>query len=110
MDTGESKFGLIKNHGLIVNHKAVLRIMRKAGIISAIRRRRQYRHLKEQLHKYPNVFDRDFSADKLNTKWVTDITYIHTAQGSSLSICYKRFIGWSLLSDIELQRRKLFSL
>jgi transposase InsO family protein len=55
--------------------------MRKAGISSVIRRRRQYRHLKEQLHKYPNVFDRDFSADKPNTKWVTDITYIHTAQG-----------------------------
>lgn len=55
--------------------------MRKAGISSVIRRRRQYRRLKEQLHKYPNVLDQDFCAVKPNTKWVTDITYIHTAQG-----------------------------
>lgn len=68
-------------HGIRVNHKAVLRLMRKAGISSVIRSRRKYRNLKEQLHKYPNVLNREFRADRPNTKWVTDITYIHTTQG-----------------------------
>jgi transposase InsO family protein len=35
----------------------------------------------EQIHKYENLINRDFSADRPNTKWVTDISYIHTGQG-----------------------------
>ena len=35
----------------------------------------------EQLHKYDNILNRDFTADRPNQKWVTDISYIHTTQG-----------------------------
>ena len=31
--------------------------------------------------KYPNLLNRDFSAERPNQKWVTDISYIHTKQG-----------------------------
>ena len=34
------------------------------------------------LHKYDNLLDRDFSADRPNQKWVTDISYIKTGQGT----------------------------
>ena len=33
------------------------------------------------LHKYPNLLNRDFKADRPNQKWVTDISYIPTKQG-----------------------------
>jgi Transposase and inactivated derivatives len=33
------------------------------------------------LHKYPNLLDRQFTAERPNQKWVTDISYIHTGQG-----------------------------
>lgn len=72
---------LENKHAIRINHKAVLRLMRKAGISSDIRRRRKYRNLKDQLHRYPNILNREFSSDRPNTKWVTDITYIHTHQG-----------------------------
>lgn len=75
------KIWLQRKHRLEINHKTILRVMRKAGISSVIRRRRKYMHCSEELHKYPNVLNRDFKADRANRKWVTDITYIHTRQG-----------------------------
>lgn len=72
----------LKNHyGLVVNHKAVYRIMRKLGIQSVARRRRSYTHYSDAIHRYENVLNRDFKAQRPNQKWVTDITYIHTDQG-----------------------------
>lgn len=34
----------------------------------------------QQLHKYENLLNREFHTDKPNSKWVTDISYIHTRQ------------------------------
>jgi len=66
---------------LYCNPKTVLRVMRKYGLLSEIRRRRKYKHMGQQLHVYANHLNRDFHANKPNQKWVTDISYIHTAQG-----------------------------
>ena len=54
--------------------------MQKYGLLSVIRRKK-YRNYWEHLHKYPNLLNRDFSAQRPNQKWVTDISYIHTKQG-----------------------------
>ena len=35
----------------------------------------------QQVHKYKNLLNREFHADRPNSKWVTDISYIHTKQG-----------------------------
>ena len=35
----------------------------------------------QQLHRYENLLNREFQADRPNHKWVTDISYIHTGQG-----------------------------
>ena len=67
--------------GIHHNPKTVLRVMNKYGLLSEIRRRKKYRVMGQQLHKYENILNRDFTADRPNQKWVTDISYIHTAQG-----------------------------
>lgn len=72
---------LRKHYGLVVNHKAVYRIMKKLGIQSVSRRRRPYIHYSDAIHRYENTLNREFKADRPNHKWVTDITYIHTEQG-----------------------------
>ena len=72
----------LERHGQRVNHKAVLRIMNKYGLLAQIRRRRKYQQMSEQLHRYPNLLNRDFSAIKPNEKWATDISYIKTLQGT----------------------------
>lgn len=72
-----------QKRGVIINHKAVLRLMNKVGIRSIARKRRVYRKLEECQghHRYPNILNRDFTASRPNQKWVTDVTYIHTRQG-----------------------------
>lgn len=62
------------------NPKTVLRVMQKYNLLSVIRRKK-YRYYSQALHKYPNLLNRDFKAERPNQKWVTDISYIHTAQG-----------------------------
>ena len=72
---------LEREYGLVINPKTVLRVMNKYGLLSEIRRRRKYIQMSQQLHKYDNLFSRNFQANKPNQKWVTDISYIHTNQG-----------------------------
>jgi putative transposase len=66
-----------------MNHKTVLRLMRKLGIRSVARKRKfQTRaEVVARLHYYPNQLNRNFSATHPNQKWLTDVTYIHTDQG-----------------------------
>ena len=61
--------------------KTVLRIMKKYDLLSEIRRRRKWQQMGQQIHKYKNLLNREFYADRPNSKWVTDISYIHTNQG-----------------------------
>ena len=63
------------------NPKTVLRVMKKYGLLSEIRRRRKWVSLGQQVHKYENLLKRQFRAEYPNTKWVTDISYIHTKEG-----------------------------
>ena len=63
------------------NPKTILRIMKKYGLLSEIRRRRKWQQMGQQLHKYENLLNREFQTDRPNHKWVTDISYIHTGQG-----------------------------
>lgn len=62
------------------NPKTILRVMQKYNLLSVVRRKK-YRNYSNVLHKYANLLNRDFKADKPNLKWVTDISYIHTSQG-----------------------------
>ena len=70
----------LERKGIYHNPKTILRVMQKYGLLSVIRRKK-YRNYGDYLHKYPNLLNRDFSAERPNQKWVTDISYIHTKQG-----------------------------
>ncbi len=61
--------------------KTVLRVMQKYNLLSVVRRKK-YRNYGECLHRYPNLLNRDFKAERPNQKWVTDISYIKTGQGT----------------------------
>ena len=71
----------LKSQNIFCNPKTVLRIMKKYDLLSEIRRRRKWQQMGQQIHKYKNLLNREFSADRPNSKWVTDISYIHTKQG-----------------------------
>ena len=46
---------------MLVNTKAILRVMRKLNLLSVIRRRRPYTRYHQAIHKYPNLLNRSFS-------------------------------------------------
>ena len=71
----------LKDRNIKRNPKTVLRVMKKYGLLSEIRRRKKWVNLGQQVHKYENLLARQFCADRPNTKWVTDISYIHTKEG-----------------------------
>ena len=54
--------------------------MNKYNLLSVIRRKRYVKY-GEYLHRYPNLLNRNFTAERPNQKWVTDISYIRTGQG-----------------------------
>jgi transposase InsO family protein len=82
---------LSEKRAVIINHKAVLRLMNRLGIHSIARRRKMAIKMSQLpiYHRYENVLNRDFTATRPNQKWVTDITYIATQQ------------GWAYLSTIK---------
>ena len=71
----------LRDRNIQRNPKTVLRIMKKYSLLSEIRRRRKWVNLGQQMHKYENLLNRQFLTNKPNTKWVTDISYIHTKEG-----------------------------
>lgn len=71
----------LEGQGIHRNPKTVLRIMKKYGILSEIRRKRKWQNLGQQVHRYKNLLDRQFCADRPNSKWVTDISYIQAKEG-----------------------------
>jgi len=65
----------LERKGVHHNTKTILRVMHKYSLLSVVRRRR-YCNYSQALHRYENLLNRDFHADKPNQKWVTDISYI----------------------------------
>lgn len=71
----------LESQGIHRNPKTVLRVMKKYNLLSEIRRPKKWIQMGHQLHKYENLLNQNFQADRPNSKWVTDISYIHTSQG-----------------------------
>ena len=72
----------LKEKNIYRNPKTILRIMRKYELLSEIRRKHKWRQMGQQLRKCENLLNRQFTADQPNRKWVTDISYIQTKQGT----------------------------
>ena len=71
---------LARKKQICCNPKTVLRVMRKYDLLSEVRRKK-YHPCGQQLHRYTNLLNRHFQAERPNSKWVTDISYIPTEQG-----------------------------
>lgn len=78
----EGKYGyrqiqmfLLKDYGVLANHKKVLRLMQEMGLRSRIRRKRRHVHESTTGSRVAeNLLHRNFQAGKPNQKWVTDVT------------------------------------
>ncbi|QVK21782.1 IS3 family transposase [Mycoplasmatota bacterium] len=65
---------VLRNEGLVINHKKVYRLMKSLGLVAKIRVKK-YRSYKREVGKIANnELNRDFSTNTFKEKLVTDIT------------------------------------
>jgi putative transposase len=92
----------LNRSGTSVSKGTVARIMQKNGIKSRVKKK--YKATTNSNHKLPvaeNILNREFSAEKRNQKWVSDITYIGTDEGwlylaGILDLCDGALVGYSM--------------
>jgi transposase InsO family protein len=92
----------LKADGFCVGKTRVERAMRGMGLTPPSSRR--FRHTTIQdasAVPAPNELDRDFTASRPNERWVTDITYVWTAEGWAylaviLDLFSRAVVGWAI--------------
>jgi transposase InsO family protein len=98
---------LQQKQGVVINPKAVLRLMHKLNIRSCARRRRIGWNGAAELgivHRYPNRLGRDFVARRPNQKWVTDVTFVALRGGwGYLSVIKDLFDGFIIAHEFGRQ-------
>ena len=72
----------LRAHKVRCSEKRVARLMRLHGLRGRQTRRYRSTTKRNRAHRVaPNLLQRDFAAERLNQKWVADITYISTGEG-----------------------------
>jgi len=96
----------LDEQGVACSENRIARLMRLRGL-----RAKQTKHYKvttrrNQAHPVaPNLLRRDFSADRPNQKWLSDITYIPTQEGwlylaAILDLHARRIVGWAMADQM----------
>lgn len=66
---------LLKREGIVVSEKIIRRIMQEENLVVKVKKTAKYNsYAGEITPAVPNEIKRDFSAEKPNSKWLTDIT------------------------------------
>lgn len=92
----------VREHGVQASKRRVERAMRGMGLTPTIPRRYKATTLRDEKHPVaPNQLARDFSATRPNERWVTDITYVWTAEGWAylaviLDLFSRAVVGWAV--------------
>jgi transposase InsO family protein len=97
----------LKADGVAVSRKRVARIMSELGLEG--RRKRPFKATTDSKHDLPvaeNVLDRRFEVAAPDVAWVTDITYVWTAEGwlylaAILDLFSRRVVGLAMSERID---------
>jgi transposase InsO family protein len=96
------------DQGIACGRHRVARLMRRAGIRPPRRVRRYPVTTQRQpgVLPAPNRLNQDFSATTANTKWVSDFTYIDTAEGwlylaVILDLFSRKVVGWAMSAHMD---------
>jgi transposase InsO family protein len=93
--------------GYTISQKTVARMMREMGLKAT--QPEKFVVTTDSNHDliiYPNILNRQFSAEEPNQVWVTDITYIWTLEGwvylaSVMDLFSRKIVGWSLADHMK---------
>lgn len=107
-ETSRQTYGYLRVHaelrvrGERVGKHRVARLMTQMGLVTKGRRRFKTTTQRDERHRrVPNVLAGDFRAQQPNDKWISDITYIPTAEGwlylaGIQDVFSRRIVGWSM--------------
>ncbi|MDM1524075.1 IS3 family transposase [Empedobacter sp. 225-1] len=96
----------LESLGIKVSKQRVARLMKKHALRSILKRK--FKVTTDSSHKYPvveNHLNRNFTVEKPNSAWVSDITYIRTKQSwlyltTVIDLFDRKVIGWSVSSTM----------
>jgi transposase InsO family protein len=98
----------LHDSGHLVNHKKVARLMRENDIAGLRLRRRQRTTISDRADtKAPDLLRRDFTADRVNTRYVGDITYLPVGGGrfcylaTVIDLASRRLAGWAMADHMR---------
>ena len=101
----------LRNEGARCGRRRVARLMGRAGLVGAHRRRRHRTTVPDpNAATRPDLVLRDFQPDPqaLDTRWCGDITYIATDQGwlylaTVIDIASRRVVGWATAAHLRTE-------
>ena len=99
----------LNESGVSCSENRVARLMRLGGIRAVSKRK--YRVTTNSKHKHPvaeNLLNRQFSADRPNAVWLSDITYVWTSEGwlylaGVIDLHSRMLVGWSMSHRITAE-------
>lgn len=88
--------------GSLHDIKTIARSMARQGLVA--KAASKFKATTDSKHTHsiaPNLLNREFEADKINEKWVGDITYLYTSEGwlylaVIIDLYSRSVIGWSM--------------
>jgi putative transposase len=113
--TSRQTYGVPRMHAALrargghVSRKRVARLMRAAGLRGCGRRRRVRTTVSDPTATpAPNLVQRQFAAAEPNRLWVTDLTYLWTAEGwlylaALLDAHSRRVVGWAIADHLRTE-------
>uniref|UniRef100_UPI00117C78FE IS3 family transposase n=1 Tax=Paenibacillus tyrfis TaxID=1501230 RepID=UPI00117C78FE len=97
------KMRLEQISGVVMNHKKIRRLMRKAGLVAAIRQANPYRKMAKATQEHqtcPNLLKRQFDQGEPEKVFLTDITYLRYGNGQWAYLsCVKDGATRQILAD-----------
>ena len=101
----------LNTEGFVASRPRVARLMRRANIKSIVGKK-HWVQTTDSKHAYSvvqNVLNRDFHAEDIGQKWVSDLTYIRTAQGwlyltIVMDLADGKIVGWALSETMEASK------
>lgn len=98
----------LRGQGVSYNRKRIARLMHQAGLHGSDRRKRRpvTTQSNHQHPIVPNHLARNFHASRPNQTWLSDITYINTAEGwlylaGIEDVFSRKIVGWAMSDHLE---------
>ena len=111
---GRKKYGarpiqskLLNSYGIIISRQKLSKIMKRLSLV--VKRKKRFKNTTDSKHNLPiasNLLNREFESNKIDSKYVGDITYIYTKEGwlylaTVIDLYSRKIVGWSMDDNMK---------